>query len=59
MALDHLGFVVDAVFTGPPQLRAIRYRFENLEEQRKSITEMWGTQMVGEDDEVRAQLWRG
>jgi hypothetical protein len=88
MALDHLGFVVDAVFSGPPkrlnapfsalrtalecgarvrwllesdssnerQLRAIRYRFENLEEQRKAITDMSGTHMVGEEDEARAQV---
>jgi hypothetical protein len=88
MALDHLGFVVDAVFSGPPKrlnapisalrtalecgarvrwllesdssnerrLRAIRYRFENLEEQRKAITDMSGTHMVGEQDEARAQV---
>jgi hypothetical protein len=88
MALDHLGFVVDAVCSGPPkrlnapfsalrtalecgarvrwllepdstnerQLRGIRYRFENLEEQRKAITEMSGTHMVGEEDEARTQV---
>lgn len=91
MALDHLGFVVDAVFSGPPkrlnapftalrtalecgararwllesdspnerQLRAIKYRFENLEEQRKSIADMSGTHMVGEEDVARAQILAG
>lgn len=88
MALDHLGFVADAVCSGPPkrlnapfsalrtasecgarvrwllepdstnerQFRGIRYRFENLEEQRKAITEMSGTHMVGEEDEARTQV---
>lgn len=91
MALDHLGFVVDAVLSGPPKrlnapfsalrtalecgarvrwllesdssnerrLRAIRYRFENLEEQRKAIVDMSGTHMAGEEDEARATVLAG
>lgn len=35
------------------QLRATRYRYENLEEQRKAIAEMAGTHLIGETDEIR------
>ncbi len=87
-ALDHLGFVIDTVWTGPPKrlnapfsalrtalecgararwlleaqcstkrrLRGIRYRYQNLEEQRKAITAMSGTHMVDEQDEAREQI---
>lgn len=88
MALDHLGFVVDAVFEGPPKrlnapfsalrttlecgararwllepdssterrLRAIRYRYQNLEEQRKAVNAMSGAHMIGEQDDARAKI---
>ncbi|CAA0096162.1 Uncharacterised protein [Mycolicibacterium vanbaalenii] len=91
MALDHLGFVVDAVWSGPPKrlnapfsalrtalecgararwllepddarerrLRAVRYRYQNLEEMRKAITTMSGTHMVNEQDEARSQILAG
>ena len=35
------------------KLRAIRYRFENLEEQRKAINDVSGTHIVGETEEGR------
>lgn len=88
MALDHLGFVVDAVQSGPPKrlnapfsalrtalecgararwlleadcsnerrLRALRYRYQNLEEKRKAINAMSGTHMIDEEDDARAQI---
>ena len=88
MALDHFGFVIDAVWAGPPKrlnapfsalrtalecgararwllepdcskerrLRAIQYRYQNLEEKRKAITAMSGTHMVDEQDSARAQI---
>lgn len=88
MALDHLGFVLDAVWSGPPKrlnapfsglrtalecgararwlleadssnerrLRGLRYRYQNLEEQRKAINAMSGTHMIDEEDEARAQM---
>ncbi|MFL0288806.1 hypothetical protein ACJH6H_26545 [Mycobacterium sp. SMC-21] len=37
------------------RLRAIRYRFENLEEQRKAIQDLEGTHLVGETEESRQQ----
>ena len=38
------------------RLRGIRYRFENLEEQRKAITDLSGTHIVGEQEEKRQEI---
>lgn len=88
MALDHLGFVVDSIWSGPPKrlnapfsalrtalecgararwlleadssnerrLRALRYRYQNLEEKRKAINAMSGSHMIDEEDDARAQI---
>lgn len=37
------------------RLRAIQYRYENLEQQRKAIQDLEGTHIVGETEEARQQ----
>lgn len=38
------------------RLRALQYRLQNLEEQRKAITDLAGTHIVGETEEKREQI---
>jgi hypothetical protein len=41
------------------RLRATRYRFENVDEQRKAINDMSGTHIAGETEEQRQQILAG
>lgn len=41
------------------RLRAVRYRWENLDEQRKAIKDLAGTHIVGEQEQARQQALAG
>jgi hypothetical protein len=41
------------------RLRGVQYRFQNLEEQRKAITDLSGTHISGETEEARQQILVG